>query len=167
MKVRIPRSPKPWTAEAQESAFAEVEKGFGRLNEYAQAPAGGVAGQTLVKSTARDFDMHWGGSGNLPLDLRSGWVNYSIGYQDAVISKSADGLVTINAIIRNGNPAAGTVLAILPVEMRPTARYGDFLCATSPGTAVCCVYIETDGTLRLASAGANPTWLAIHFSYRI
>lgn len=59
MIVRLPMTDH-WTPEYQQRLNAEIEKAFERLNEYAQIPAGGQAGQQLTKASERDFDLTWG-----------------------------------------------------------------------------------------------------------
>jgi type II secretory pathway component PulJ len=57
------------------------------------------------------------------LSMQNGWVNFDTsGYVPAQYTKSTDKVVTVRGLIKNGNTAAGTVIANLPVGYRPKER---------------------------------------------
>lgn len=59
MIISLPQPPARWTPEYQAQVNTAIEQAFQRLFEYARIPAGGTAGQKLVKTTDRDYDVSW------------------------------------------------------------------------------------------------------------
>ena len=54
--------------------------------------------------------------------LLNGWVNHGGGFANAGFWKDREGMVHIQGLIRNGTTATSTILFMLPVGYRPTAR---------------------------------------------
>ncbi len=56
------------------------------------------------------------------LALENLWVNFGAPYQDAKYAKSAEGVVYLRGLIKDGTGTAGTRIATLPVGFRPLAK---------------------------------------------
>jgi len=162
MIVRLPVESR-WSPDYQGRANAELERAFGRLNEYALVKPGGSARQALVKASDRDFDLAWGGQDRRDLELRSNWVHYGSSWRRPTIAMSLDGIVVVNAIIKGGATASGTIVAAVPERMRPSAHVGYFLCHLSAG-GTGLVYVGADGLVRSASA-LDSGYTMMNFTY--
>ncbi|MEO7904586.1 MAG: hypothetical protein ABIR91_02220 [Candidatus Saccharimonadales bacterium] len=64
-------------------------------------------------------------SGWTALSLQNSWVNYNAptsGYSNALYTKSSDGIVNLQGLIKSGTTTAGTVIGTLPSGYRPSER---------------------------------------------
>jgi hypothetical protein len=59
MIIKLPQIADRVTPDIMRSWQLELEKAFQRLYEYARVPAGGLAGQILVKNSGQDYDLTW------------------------------------------------------------------------------------------------------------
>jgi lysophospholipase L1-like esterase len=115
-----------------------------------------------VASTSDDTWNIWAGTNIVP-QLQNGWKDFENNFASPQAVLCANGIVTVNMIVKAGATAPGTVIATLPEGMRPAAKIAPFVCATSTGT--CLVDVAGDGTISVFTQ-ADPIWTAINITYR-
>jgi hypothetical protein len=84
------------------------------------------------------------------LNLQNSWVNYGSTLRAAYATLSADGIVTVEGVIKSGTTTPGTTIATLPAAMAPI---GDqyFIVPTSTGT--CQLRVWQSGAISISSGG--------------
>lgn len=93
--------------------------------------------------------------------LGSGWVAFGAGHPTPQYTRSADKIVTLKGLIKNGNAATGTVIANLPAGYRPKER---ILSSCVANGGYCRIDILPNGNLEIRAAHAAWTSLdAISF----
>lgn len=90
----------------------------------------------------------WSGRA-VPLSLVNGWLNFGSGFRDAVASKTIEGVVTIEGVIKSGTVTAGTLLFTLPSGFAPSGTLL-FPVTTNAGSAH--IRIQPSGAVEAQTA---------------
>jgi hypothetical protein len=91
------------------------------------------------------------------LGLMNGWAAYGDGYAPPSYAKDALGIVHLRGLAK-GAPAAQTIVAVLPVGLRPAYHVEEVLACG--GAAPCTVVFETTGEVIFEVINANSTWVS-------
>jgi len=94
------------------------------------------------------------------LTLQNGWVNFGSNWDTAQYTKSADGVVTIKGLIKNGTASAGTLVATLPVGYRPLATT---IMTLEGANTYARIDLQPTGQLYIDTA--NSTFTNLNFSF--
>jgi hypothetical protein len=94
--------------------------------------------------------------------LGNGWVLYSSTYATPGYTKSADGIVTVRGLIKDGSTSDNITIAKLPVGYRPSERL-TFSVTTHSGMGYAGrVDVDTNGYLRYRNNGSGTnTWISL------
>lgn len=90
------------------------------------------------------------------LTLQNGWVRYSTTFNPPQFTKTADNVVNVRGLIKDGATTSGTVIATLPVNCRPQFR---LMYSTSSSNAAARVEVSTDGAIRFTNGSA--AWFSL------
>ena len=165
MSLRLPLEER-WTKAYQSAINGMIERAVNKLNEFALVRAGGSTRQVLAKASARDFDLAWAPAAtDGVLALNNGWVPFGGSWAAPTVTKGIDGIVHVSAIVKNGTATPNTVIATLPVGMRPPGFVGYFLSVTNPGTAWVRTYVDANGRIIIEQT-ADPIFLTLQLSFK-
>ncbi|MFZ2836680.1 MAG: hypothetical protein WAZ21_05185 [Candidatus Saccharimonadales bacterium] len=130
--------------------------GFIGIDQTAGIVAKGVGSNGYHSINTMYYPASYGGWINL--GLQNSWVGYDGGafFATPQYTKSSDNIVRLKGIIKNGNTAAGTVVANLPAGYRPKDR---ILSTSVCADAYCRVDILPNGNVELYASSA--TWTTL------
>lgn len=95
-----------------------------------------------------------------PLPLENGWESYGGGYSPAQYTRTADGVVVLSGVIRNGDTSNNIVLGHLPKGFQPTHTL--IYPAPSASGGISRVDVTTDGRVILTRAATwASTWTSL------
>lgn len=88
------------------------------------------------------------------LALLASWVAYDISWEPPHSYIDSAGVVHVSGTMKNGTTTAGTVIATLPTEHRPTKIEGPFVCYGEAGIVT--IYVGASGNI-VAQSALNAT----------